>query len=374
MKCTCSKDDLKSALQAVSKAVAEKPQTPVLAGIYLRAEDSMLEIQSTDFSLGIIAKIPANTEIEGELVVIGKKLTEISGKLSGEIVTITDEEEEAMATLKSDAAKYSLLTMSVEDFPKVKEDQEFTNSFKIRAIALKNLIRCSTFACSKDKSGKPMYLGCSIQINGSEITFVGTNTNRIAIDKEEILDNSEDFQCIIPARTLLDVSGMLDVKGNDKLVIVECSNRHVAFNFDNIFVSSRLIDGQFPPVEQVIPKSSDTVATIEVAEFREAIGRVELIARDTEYCTIKLAFSQDGLELSAIADNVGNFVEHVDAAVEGPDIEILVRVTYMIDVLKVFNEEKITIGMTKPLSAIKMCEIGNDNFVYVLMPTRSMRN
>ncbi len=371
MKCTCSKNDLRNALQAVSKAVAEKPQTPILAGIYLHAEGSMLEIQATDFSLGIIAKIPANTEIDGEIVVLGRKLTEISGKLSGEIVTITDEEEESMATLKSDAAKYSLLTLSAEDFPKVKPQQEFTNSFKIRVAALKNLIRCSTFACARDKQAPPMFFGCSIQISGSNITFVGTNTHRIAIAKDEILDNADDFQFIIPAKTLNDVSGMLDIKGNDKLVTVECSTKHAAFTFDNIFVTSRLIDGQFPPFDKVIPESSDTFATLEVAELRESITRVELIARDSEYSTVKLNFTQEGLELSASANQVGKFLEHVDADVEGPDIEISLKVAYISDLMKIIGEEKLKIAMTKPLAAVEMREIGNDNFIYIVTPVRT---
>ncbi len=371
MKCTCSKDDLKNALQAVSRAVAEKPQTPVIAGIYLRAEGSTLEIQATDFSLEIIAKIPANTEIDGEIVVIGKKLTEISGKLSGEIVTITDEEEEAMATLKSDAAKYSLLTLNAEDFPKIRPQQDFTNSFKIRVAALKNLIRCSTFACARDKQAAPMFLGCSVNLSGSDITFVGTNTHRIAIAKDEILENEGDFQCIIPSKTLNDLSSMLDVKGNDKLVTVECSTKRAAFSFDNIFVTSRLIDGQFPPIEKVIPESSDTFATIEIAELREAITRVDVIARDSEYSTVKLNFTQEGLEISASANQVGNFIEHVDADVEGPDIEISLNVAYISDLMKIASEEKLKIGMTKPLAAIEIREIGNDNFIYIMTPVRT---
>ena len=368
MKCTCSKKDLNDALNAVVKAVAVKPSTPVLAGIYLRAADDTLELQATNFSISIIAKIPANVEVEGAIVVAGGYFTNIVGKLGGEIVTLTNEDDAATVTLRSEAASFDLLSMDAEDFPRINKE-DATHSFRIPKDALKNLIARTVFACSKDES-RPVFTGCLIDIAGTAITFAATNTSRIAIARDQLFDELESLQFIVHAATLRNVLGML-YKSSDNVVSVDFYGTGVAFTFDNIFMSSRIIDGTFPPYDKVIPASCATTAEVDVAELRVAIERMQIIAQETEYKTVLFKFTQDGLEISANSYNVGKSIEHVDANVNGDDLEISFNFSYLLDALKVFDTKTIGFGMNQPLMPAKIQGTDDESFIYIITPLRT---
>ncbi len=369
MKCTCSRADLNAALQAVSKAVAVKSATPILAGIYMLATGNNLELQATNFQLSVIAKIPANVESEGAIVVPGQTIPEIVRKLGGEIVTISNDNDTTAAVIKSDAAAFTIPTMEAEDFPKINPDNPLT-SFRIQLPALKNLINHTVFACSKDES-RPAFTGCNVEISGTDIKFAATNTHRIAIAKEKIFDEiSEPLNFIIPASTLYNIRSMLAIS-NDSIITIDYSGNDVAFRFDNFFVSSRLIDGTFPPYERAIPPSCATVAELNVADFTAAVDRISIISKSTEYNSILFKFTHDGLEISSSALDVGNGVEHVDVELEGPDLEIAFNFNYIMDVLKIAASKNIKVGMNQTLTPIDVREIGNDDFIYIVTPVRT---
>lgn len=368
MKCTCSRKDLNDALSAVVKAVAVKPSTPVLAGIYLRAAGDTLELQATNFSISIIAKIPANVEVEGAVVVAGGYFTSIVGKLGGEIVTLTNEDDAATVTLKSDAASFDLLSMDAGDFPRINKE-DATHSFRIQKDALRTLIARTVFACSRDES-RPVFTGCFVDISDTTITFAATNASRIAIAREQIFDELDSLQFIVHAATLRNLLGML-YKSSDNVVTVDFYGTGVAFTFDNIFMSSRIIDGTFPPYDKVIPASCATTAEVDVDELRVAIERMQIIAQETEYKTILFKFTQEGLEISANSYNIGKSIEHVDANVEGDDLEISFNFSYLTDALKVFSTEKVEFGMNQPLTPVRIRGLGDGNFTYIITPLRT---
>ena len=364
MKFTCAKNELKDALQVVNRAVAVKPQTPILAGVYLRAEGSTLEMQANNFSLGIITKIPVNTELAGEIVVVGKYFQEIVAKLPGETVTITYVENEAVVKIQSGASVYELLAMKGEDFPKVKS-HEVVTSFKIKSAMLKKMIRRTVFSCAADDATRPVFTGCLFELNGNNITVAATNTHRIAIQKGTFADEVEPMNFIVPAVTLRDLAKMLD-SSPDNFVTVDYSGKYVAFTFDNIFMSSRL-----PPYEKVVPASCDIHVKIKVAEMLAAVERVGLISKETEYNTIRFIFTQEGLNISSNSMEVGKAEEHVSATLEGEDIDISFNVKYISEVLNVIESETCRIGLNKPLYPIDVREDDNDDYIYIVTPVRT---
>lgn len=372
MNCICSQKEFKDALIAASKALPTKAQTPILSGIYISARNNEIEIQATDFSLGIIAKIPAEIETEGAIVVNGKNITEIISKLAGDIVTISTEEGENLVTFKSEAATFSLYLMDAEDFPKVSV-QEFQHSFFIRNNVLKKLIARSTFASSTDDS-RPIFQGCSVTIENNSISFVATNTHRLVVVKAEIEDNIPgENKFIVPAKTLNDLLWIINSTAEDKGIKIDFSDKHIAFTVNNVFVTCRLIDGQFPPHEKVIPASCETFATLDVGEFRAAINRVEIISKQTEYNTVRLSFSNEGLELSSDSYETGKVTEHLNAAVEGSDVEIAFNLKYIQDFLKISgsNSDEVRIGMNDKLSPADFRLTDDENFIYIVTPVRT---
>ncbi len=369
MKFTCSKNELKDALQVANRAVAVKPQTPILAGVYLRAEGSTLEMQSNNFSLGIITKIAVNTEVPGSVVVVGKYFQEIVAKLPGDTVTISQEEGDNIVYINSGASKFNLLAMSAEDFPKVKS-QEVITSFKVRASSLKNLIRRTVFACAAEDASRPIFTGCLFELNGNSITVAATNTHRIAIQKDTISDEVSEMSFIVPSGTLRDLARMIDAS-SDNLVTVDYSGKYIAFTFDNIFMTSRLIEGQYPPYQKVVPESCDMHVKINVSEMLAAVDRVTVISKETEYNTIRFIFTQDGLDISSNSPDVGKAEEHVNATLEGADIDISFNVKYIAEVLSVLESENCRIGLNKPLYPIDIREEDNDDYIYIVTPVRT---
>lgn len=369
MKFTCSKNELIESLNAVSRAVAVKPQMPILAGVYMKAEGSGLELQANNFSLGIVTKIPVNTEEPGEIVVVGKFLLEIIRKLSGETVTISHKDGESVVSIQSESAAFTLLAMNAEDFPKVKSQEAF-NSFKIKTSTLKNLIRKTAFACATDDS-RPIFTGCCLEINGNSVTMAATNTHRLAIMKDTISEDLGEMKFIIPASTLKDFLKISEGATPDSFINVDCSNKYIAFIFDNVFMTSRLIEGQFPPYDRVVPASSDIFATIDVAELSSAVERVALISKETEYNTIRFNFTQDGIEISSTSPEVGKAVEHVGAQLEGENLDISFNAVYVSEILKALDGKACRFAMTKPLAPVDIREVDSDNFIYVVTPVRT---
>ncbi len=369
MKFTCSKNDLSEALQTVSRAVANKPQMPILSGVYIRAEGSTLEMQANNFSLGIIAKTPVNTEEPGELVVVGKYFLEIVRKLSGDAVTISYEPGESVVNIQSESASFNLMAMSPEDFPKVKS-QEVVTSFKIRAGKLKNLIRKTAFACSTDEV-RPIFTGCLFEIGGTSVTVAATNTHRLSIVRDQLAEEVAELRFVVPAGNLRDLMRMLESSAPENPVTVDYCGKYMSFTFDNIFMTSRLIEGQFPPYDKVIPSSSETFVTANVAELLSAVDRVALISKETEYNTIRFIFSQNGIEISSTSPEVGKASEHVACTIEGPDLDISFNVAYIFDVLKALDGAECRIALNQRLSPADIREAGNDNFIYVVTPVRT---
>lgn len=370
MICTCTRTDLNDAVKFAAKAVAEKSPTPIISGMYMRAAGNTLEIQANNFSLGIIAKIPASVEVEGETAFLAKGFPDIVMRLQGDTVTIAQKDEDNFVTITSEAATFSLLTMKAEDFPKVKS-QETLKSFRISSPVLKNAIRRTVFACAKENDARPIFTGCCFDIQGNDIFIAATNTHRLSIVKSTIPDAVDELKFIVPAATLKSIVPMLEYRDTENFTTIEYSGKYVTFNFDFFTVSSRIIEGQFPPHDKVIPASTSINVVADVGELRKVVERVELVSKETEYNTIRFVFTQDGIDISSEAREFGRAEEHISADVDGADIDISFNVKYILDVLRVLESDTFRIGLNQPLYPVDIREVGNDDFIYVLTPVRT---
>lgn len=369
MKFSCYKSDLVEALQFAIRAVAVKPMTPVLAGIYLKAEGSMLELQANDFSTGIITRIPVNTESAGEVVVSGKRFQEFVRNMPDDTITFSDEYGNNMLTIESGGASVELLTMNAVDFPKVKKP-EAENSFKIRTTVLRDLIRKTVFAVSKDDT-RPVFTGCGFEIKDKKISLVATNAHRLALATAPINEEYADCSFVAPAGALRGIMLKIDPKDVENYVTIEYSTRYLTFTFDNAFVNSRIIEGVFPPYDKVIPASSNTHVKVNTANFKQVVEFISLMSRETEYNTIHFSFADNGIEISSNSPEVGGAVQNVEAEIEGEDVEISFNVDYIADVLRVVDTEQVNIALNDRYQPAVFTEPGNDAYIYVATPVRA---
>ncbi|MBR0261497.1 MAG: DNA polymerase III subunit beta [Selenomonadaceae bacterium] len=369
MKFSCYKSDLTEALAFVIRAVAVKPMTPVLAGIYLKAEGSMLELQANNFSTGIVTRIPVNTEVAGETVVSGKRFQEFIRNMPDDTITFSDEDAGNTLAIDSGGANVELLTMSASDFPKVKTP-ETDRVFKIRTTSLRDLIRRTVFAVAKDDS-RPVFTGCCFEIKGDKISLIATNTHRLALASEQLADTYPNSSFIVPADTLRGIMLRIDPKDVENYVTINYSTRYLTFTFDNVFVNSRLIEGVFPPYDRVIPSSSTTHVTTDSVEFKNAVEFVSLMSKETEYNTVKFVFADGGIEISSNSPEVGGAIKNVEAQIEGDDLEISFNVDYIADVMRVVDSKQINIALNDKYSPAAFTEPDNENYIYIATPVRA---
>lgn len=362
MKFLVSKKEFAEALKFANKACAVKSNTPILSGIYLSAAESCLEIQATDNTIGIIAKIPVNVEESGATIILGKKLFEVVTKLGGDVVTVSTNEN--LAEISSGGTKFDLLTFNADDFPKIKVEEN-AQTFTLTKFSFKNLVSKTAFAAAKD-DGRPIFTGVLFKSDGEKLTLAATNTHRLAVATEKI-PATDEFEFIVPAKVLQDISAMFDVGRKMK---IGYGKGKITFTFDNLLVTARIIAGMFPNLKNLLNEEKNIFATVDVAEFKNALERAAVIAKESEYNCVDLTFADNGLKISANSNEIGKAEENISAKIDGGELEIAFNIGYWLDVLKVLDAEKIVVGLTKPLAPVDVKIVGDDSFQYVVTPVR----
>lgn len=372
MKFTCDKRDLMKVLTNLSKAIAVKPQTPALGGIYLKVQDGELELQTNNYSLGMKAKIKVNAQSEGEVVPLGKKFVDAVKVMPGDAILVEEIEDEGCVLVASGRAKFKIPLFHVEEFPKVTiKDAEITK-ISINPLVLKSLINQTVFSCTKEET-HPIYTGCLFDTNGDILTVVGTNMHRLSIAQDRMQEEIEKkLRFVIPAEALRAIAEMLP-DDDDKIdqVDINCTEKDVSFMIDNIFVKARIIDGVFPEYNKVIPKGSETIVHVNVEEISAAMDRISLISKDTANKKVTFDFSDEGLKISAESPDSGSAEEVLDVDMEGPALKISFNYVYIVDLLRTLKSDTCQISMKGQYDPVDIREDGkSDEYVYVVTPVR----
>ncbi len=368
MKITCAKNELVNALQTAAKAIASKPQTPILAAIYMKADNDQLEIHATNNEIGLLCKIPVEIEEPGEIAMSGRYFLDVIRKLPGDSVTISFKRDEKIVNVTSNQASFTLLSMNANEFPKVKPI-ESNVEFSIKDNVLRSLIKKTVFACSKDES-RPVFTGCYLDIADNKITMAATNMHRLAVKYEQFPETLGNIKVIIPSNILQELLHNLnsDIPTDVKVC---CNFNQISFAFDNIYMTSRLIEGAYPDYTNVIPSSHATLVTMDSAEFNAAVDRVSLISRAGDYNVIKMEFANGQLHITSNNPEIGNAEETIPASIEGPDITIAFNAQYLVDVMKIIDSKNCELRLNQPLSPITVKEEKDDAFIYVVTPVRT---
>lgn len=361
MKIVVPRKEFADALKNVLKAVAVKTMTPILSGVYFKAENARLELQTTDHSLGIILKVPAVVEENGEAVIAGKKLFEIVLKLTGEVLTISA--DDTNAEIRSAGTKYNLLVMKPAEFPKIKREENL-QLFKMRQTEFRNLVRQSAFAAVDDKdTSRPIFTGVLFNLEGEKLTLAATNTHRLALVSATLDNPFGDKKVIVPAKALQEISAMTA----EGMIEIAFTEKNAIFVFDNILVKTRIISGDFPPYGRLLDEEKNISVTVNPQDFLQALERVSIIAKETEYGAVDLDFADNEIKISATSADFGKAEENISAKIEGGELEISFNCKYLTDVLKVMDAEKVKIGLSGNLQPLD-CQL--DNFRYIVTPVR----
>ena len=369
MKFSCLKSELVQAIQIAGRSIASKPQTPILSGVYLHATEGILEVQATDYEIGVILHVKAEVESPGEIVVSGRYFYDVIRTLPDEEVVIEYDRSTEIIKISSGKSNFTLLSMNAADFPKIHQMKE-GKRFKINSIVLKELIRRTIFSCSTDET-RPVFMGTLLEIEGEKVRMVATNSHRLSFDEGRIEGEVEDLcQYVIPKRVLEEIQHILSSEIPENVEIT-CTQSEMSFNTERIYLTTRLIEGRYPEYRRAIPSEFSKRVTLSTASFLSAVSRVGLIARSSEYNTIKLMFNMGEVHIYSDNPVVGKAEETVPASIEGEDIEIAFNASYLIDVLKILNSESFIMEMNDSLKPALVREPDNEDFLYIITPVRT---
>lgn len=368
MRIRCEKDQLLSAVQIVQKATATKTTLPILTGIYLSASDGKIELQATDYEMGISIIIPVEVIEAGKAVLSGKIFPDIIRKIPGKNIEISSSPNNSMIKISAEKAEFKVLSFPAEEFPTIKKFDS-NNAMIFKDDVLKEMIRKTVFACSTDES-RPLFTGALVEVTEQDLTMVATNTHRLAVKKAVISKGTNPLKMIIPGKILSEVAKVLNFDHPVDITVNWLKNQ-VAFAFENIYIMSRVIEGQFPDYKKVIPTDFLSQCEISAENLYEAVERVSLLAKDGEYSIIKIKFAPGSMELSGNNPDAGSATEILDVEFSGEPLEIAFNAKYLMDILRVAGSFAVKFHLKSSLSPV-MVEIDSDKtYTYILTPIRT---
>ena len=374
MKITCKQQDLSRGLTAVSHAVSSRSTLPILSNILLATDQGRLKLAATNLEIGINCWVDAQIHEEGTTTVPAKLLTDLVSGLPQAPVDISVAEDTNLLTIKSLGSIANIKGMDASEFPLIPSAEGGEPPVLLDAVLLKEMIAEVAFAAADDDS-RPVFTGVQVQVNEEKITFAAADAFRLAVRVAPLLgDDHPRGDILVPARTLTELARILPAEGPVEMIVTP-NRSQVLFHTPQLDLVSRLIDGTFPNFRQIIPKEHATRAVVETKLFAEAVKRAALFARDSSNITrVKINPGEnDGLEpgaltVEATAEDLGDNTSTVNAAVDGPELQIIFNVKYLADVLAVIGTPEVALeanGATKP-GVIK--PVGASDYTYVIMP------
>ena len=362
MKIVCNKNDLLKGVNTVMKAVPSKTTMPILECILIDASTNEIKFTANDMELGIETKIEGSILERGIVALEAKLFSEIIRKLPDNDVTITSDEKNN-TSIVCEKAKFSIMGKDGDDFsylPFVERDY----CISVSQFTLKEVIRQTIFSIAANDSNK-MMTGELFEINGNELKVVSLDGHRISIRKIELKSEYGEKNVIVPGKTLIELSMILG-GGTEDMVDIFFTENHILFEFDKTIVVSRLIEGNYFRVNQMLSNDYETKVTINKKEFLDCIDRATLLVKEGDKRPIILNIAGDMMELK-ISSQIGSMDEMIDITLEGKDIKIGFNPKFLIDALRVIDDEMIDIYYMNPKAP---CFIRDENqtYIYLILP------
>jgi len=362
------KEVLYSGLNVVSKAAAVRGIQPVLSNVLIEAEENnLLKLCATDLDLSIEIKIPAQVIKQGSVTLPAKKLLEIISKLTDDEVIFNLNEENNLTEIKCGKAKFDVKGISFTEFPVI-DRPETDECVEIDINTLLKGIKQTVFSTAGYETNNVLG-GVFFKISGNILEMAATDGNRLARIKEHI-DNEENKACnaVIPARTLNEVKGVLAGVEDEKASIT-VKNGQILIKLKDRYVTSRLIEGQYPSYEQLIPKEHQSIAVIEKSIFGQALDRVSTMANERT-SIVKLNFNDNKLKLAADTPDLGDCFDEIDIEFTSEELSIAFNYKYIQDFLKVNESEKIQMEFNGSLAGALLKPEKEENFLCLVMPVQ----
>ena len=362
MKLICSKSNLLQGVNIVSKAVPTRTTMPILECILIDASASEIKLTANDMELGIETKIEGEIVERGIIALDAKIFSEIVRKLpDSDVVLETD--SSFKTTITCEKAKFNIVGKSGEDFSYIPYIER-NECISVSQFTLKEVIRQTIFSIADNDNNKLM-TGELFEISENYLKVVSLDGHRISIRNIELKNNYDHKKVVVPGKTLQEVSKILPGSVEDEVHIF-LSENHIVFEFADTTVVSRLIEGQYFKIDQMLSSDYDTKVKINKKELLDCIDRATLLIKEGDKKPIIMNITDGNMELK-INSFIGSMNEDIDIEKEGRDIMIGFNPKFFIDALRVIDEETVSLYMVNPKAP---CFIKDDEgkFIYLILP------
>ncbi len=362
MKLICSKTNLMHGVNVVSKAVPTRTTMAILECILIDASANEIKLTANDMELGIETKIEGEIAERGIIALDAKIFSDIVRKLPESDVTI-ESDASFKTKITCEKVEINIIGKSGDDFsylPYIERSEAITMS----QFTLKELIRQTIFSIADNDNNKLM-TGELFELEENHLRVVSLDGHRISIRNIELKDRYEYKKVVVPGKTLQEISKILPGSAEENVYMFLTDN-HILFEFDNTMVVSRLIEGEYFKIDQMLSSDYETKVNINKRELLDSIDRATLLIKEGDKKPIIMNITDENMEMR-INSFVGSMNENIEIQKEGKDIMIGFNPKFFIDALRVIDEEEVTLYMVNPKAP---CFIRDDEgkFIYLILP------
>lgn len=373
MKFVVGKEDLLNGIRIVERATVVKGLHPVLANVLIETvESSQIKLTATDFDLSITTLIDANVETDGKFTLPAKKLGEIVSRLQGDLVKI--ELNGTVATITCKNSKFDIIGISASEFPQVEENISEEDTIEIETKPFTKAIRQVVSAAAGYETNN-LLSGVVCEVNKNILEMAATDGNKLARVREVVKNNSVDgekvFEMLISSKVLAELSKISLI--TEAEVIKICKEvKKIVITLDKTKIITRLMQGQFPKYNQLIPQTFPKEAKIDKGSLILALERVAVMVSEKN-SIVKFEFIDNTLKLSGDSPEAGNSQDEIDIKYTGEPLTIAFNYKFVLEFLKIAESEEITVQLNTPLSATVFAPCSDEDYIYLVMPVQ-LRN
>ena len=363
----CDGLDLSEAVNKVLKAVSSKTISPILEGIKLVAENSELTLCATDLELSIEKKIRAQVKEDGETVVPGKFFTEFVKKLTNEKIELTLNDKNGLKIKYIDSEGF-IQCFVPDEYPAFNTINT-TEYFALTKKDFRNLITKAIFSVAIDDS-RPILKGCLFDIGEDVVKAVTSDGYRLSIVREVLSFSNLTTTCIVPDKSLREISKLLD--DSEDIVNVYVQKNFMMVDLGDTKVITRLLEGEFLNYKNIVSSSPmETSVTVNKAQLEESLERASLLSKIGQNNLVKFDIKEDNLYLTSNSE-IGNIKEKINISLNGRDLIIAFNARYFLEAFRVIEDEFVKINFSTPTNPCIITPVdGNkEEYLYLILPVR----
>jgi len=370
MKLSVLQENLNNALSNVSRFVSSKNQLPIIGNILLSTDQGRLKLSATDLELSINYWVGAKIDQDGSLVIPSKEITEFVSYLpTGKIDLFLNENNILnISSPKTESNFTTINSIEFPSFPNINPDTIFEIDLEILSQAISQI----AFSAALDDS-RPILTAILCQFTKTNLTLVATDGFRLSFKNIKLVNSlnlktDKPITFLIPAKSLIEVTKLS--KNNKKIKIGLTSDEHqVVFVLDDVELISRLIEGDYPDYQRIVPETYTTKVFINRDDFFQAVKIASVFAKESAN-VVKISIKSNSLELSANAPQIGQNKAQVDAKIEGENLEIAFNYKFLIDFLTICKSQEILIELNENLTPGFFHDQSDPSFTHIIMPVR----